>query len=47
MIKSKEGNIRVLEAEHGFLLSNGEIYGKKVYLAPCDDEETWYETEEV
>ncbi len=47
MIRSKEGDIVILEAEHGFLITNGEVYGKKVYMSPCDNEENWYETEEV
>ena len=47
MIKNKEGDIVILEAEHGFLLSNGEVYGKTVFVSPLDDEANWYETEEV
>ena len=47
MIYHNSGDIVILEAEPGFLITNGEVYGKKVYLSPLDNQDNWYETEDI
>ncbi|MBQ7718774.1 MAG: hypothetical protein IJT38_05685 [Clostridia bacterium] len=44
MIKTKTGDYTALYAENGFLLTNGETFGTRVYLAEGADEDEWYET---
>ena len=44
----EEGNGYIkLVAEEGFCITNGEVYGKTVYVSEIDDIDNWYETEEV
>lgn len=35
--------ITVLKAEEGYTLTNGEAFGKVVYLGRNDSEDNWYE----
>lgn len=35
--------LRKLEAASGMVLTNGETYGKKIYLGKNDVPENWYE----
>ena len=35
--------IRVIEPEDGYTLTNGEAYSKKVYLGINDNPENWWE----
>lgn len=35
--------IRVIEPEEGYTLTNGETYSKKVYLGINDSPENWHE----
>lgn len=44
MIKTKTSDYTTLYAENGFLLTNGETFGTRVYLAEGADEDEWYET---
>ena len=44
MIKTKTSDYTALYAENGFLLTNGETFGTRVYLAEGADEDEWYET---
>ena len=46
MEKDIYGDMKILHAEEGFLLTNGSVYGKTVYLPWGADEEEWYETED-
>lgn len=34
---------KVIEASEGMILTNGEIYGRKIYLAKGIDETSFYE----
>ena len=47
MIMEERNGYTVLQAEEGFVITNGDTYGKKVYLSEIDNIEDWYETEEV
>ena len=42
---TEQGNI-ILEADEGYVLTDGEVYGKKVYLADNADESVWREIPE-
>lgn len=35
--------LRKLTASEGMMLTNGEIYGKEIYLGVNDKPENWYE----
>ena len=35
--------LRKLEASEGYILTNGEVYGKEIYLGVYDSAENWYE----
>lgn len=35
--------LRKLTAADGYILTNGEVYGKEIYLGKNDKEENWYE----
>ncbi len=37
---------KVIEATEGKYLTNGEIFGKTIYLAEGEDESTFYEIDE-
>lgn len=47
MIREKTNDFTALYAEQGFVITNGEAYGTRVYLAPGADEDEWYETDDV
>jgi len=47
MIIEEKRDFTYLEAEEGYCITNGEVYGKKVYVSKEDDIDNWYETEEV
>lgn len=36
-------NLRKLTATDGYVLTNGDVYGKEVYLGIYDSAENWYE----
>ena len=38
--------LRKLTASEGFVLTNGEAYGKTVYLGKNDSDENWHEITE-
>ena len=40
-------NQTVLKADEGKLLTNGETFGKVVYLAPNDSADNWHEVDET
>lgn len=39
--------LRKLTAAEGFILTNGEAYGKEVYLSKTDSPDNWYEITEA
>ena len=47
MIREKTNDFTALYAEQGFVITNGDVYGTRVYLAPGADEDEWYETDDV
>lgn len=36
-------NLRKLTASEGYVLTNGDVYGKEVYLSIYDSAENWHE----
>ena len=46
MIKKRTNDFTALYAEQGFVITNGEVSGTRVYLAPDADADEWYETED-
>ncbi len=38
---------KVIEASEGRILTNGEIYGRKIYLGQGEDESRYYEISEA
>lgn len=46
MIKKTTNDFTALYAEQGCVITDGEVYGTRVYLAPGADEDEWYETED-
>ena len=40
-------NQTVLKADKGKFLTNGETFGKVVYLAPNDSADSWHEVDET
>ena len=45
-MKQNTIEIRVIEAEKGKLLTNGETFSEKVFLGVNDDPENWWEVDE-
>lgn len=39
--------VTVLKAEEGFYLTNGQVFGKVVYLADTDSPDNWHEVTEA
>ena len=38
--------LRILTAESGMVYTNGDVYGKEIYLGVNDAEENWYQVPE-
>ena len=43
IMKTETIEIRKLLASDGFILTNGDAYGKEIYLGKFDKEENWRE----
>lgn len=42
-VKQTEIILRKLTASEGFVLTNGEVYSKEIYLGKYDSPENWHE----
>lgn len=42
-VKEETITLRKLTASEGCVLTNGEVYGKEIYLGKFDSAENWYE----